>query len=270
MVLGQKEPLNFVGADPESLVVKSSDHSTTYVQNTDYTLIPGTDTVATALSLIQSGAIQNGQQVLVSFVAIENFLVTYTTNALLETVQTKIDIMKHACADVIVKQDVQNAVDLTFTIVPKIGVTNTNLLSSQIGTSIANLINSLGVGSSLTQSAVVSVIQAVSDVKYVILPLSRMVKADGSFIARDSIGQTEFQIFNVDVVTSYITVIPVLTYATIANGGSSNDFRGIFENSLPLVLQDDPLDVSGLDAGFLPRRWRRAAPGSASSRPRSG
>jgi len=245
MVLGQKEPLNFVGADPESLIVKSSDHSTTYVQNTDYTLIPGTETVATALSLIQSGAIQNGQQVLVSYIAIENFLVTYSTNALLETVQTKVNAMKHACADVIVKQDVQNAVDLTFTIVPKIGVTNTNLLSSQIGTAIANLINSLGVGGSLTQSAIVSVIQSVSDVKYVILPMSRMVKADGSFIARDSIGQTEFQVYNIDVVTSYITISPVLTYATVANGGSENDFRGIFENNLPLVLQDDPLDVSG-------------------------
>ena len=245
MILDQNEFLNFVGADPESIVVKSSDHSITYTQNTDYSISPGTDTLATALKLIESGGIQNGQQVLVSYVAIENFIVTYTTNGLLATVQTSVNNMKHACADAIVKQDIQNSVDMTFTIVPKIGVTNTNLLTSQIQTAIANLINTLGVGGSLTQSAVIEVIQNVSDVRYTVLPMSRMVKADGSQIARDQIGQVEFQVYNVDVVTSYITVNSVLTYATIAGGGSSNDFRGVFENSLPLVLQDDPLDVSG-------------------------
>ena len=153
--------------------------------------------------------------------------------------------MKHACADAIVKQDVQNAIDLTFTVVPKTGVSNTNLLSSQIGTALADLINQLGVGGSLTQSAVVRVIQSIGDVNYVVLPMSRMVKADGSFIARDQVGLTQFQVYNTDEVTSYITVIPVLTYKTIAGGGSTNDFRGVFENSQPLVLQEDPLDVSG-------------------------
>jgi hypothetical protein len=244
LILDQNEALNFVGADPESIVVKSTDHATTYVQNTDYRIIPGTDTVATALLLIESGNIYNGQQVLVSYVAIENFIITYTTNSLLEIVQEKVNAMKHACADAIVKQDVQNAVDMTFTVVPKIGIT-TNLLSSQIRTALANLINQLGVGGSLSQSAVVRAIQTISDVNYVVLPMSRMVKADGSFVTRDNIGLTQFQVYNTDVVTSYTTVIPVLTYATVANGGSANDFRGVFENGIALVLQADPLDVSG-------------------------
>jgi Baseplate J-like protein. len=245
LILNQNESLNFVGADPESIVVKSTDHATTYVQNTDYRIIPGTDTVATALLLLESGNITNGQSILVSYVAIENFIITYTTNSLLEVVQEKVNAMKHACADAVIKQDVQNSVDMTFTVVPKIGITNTNLLSSQIRTAIANLINQLGVGGSLSQSAVVRAIQTISDVNYVVLPMSRMVKADGSFITRDQIGQTQFQIYNVDVVTSYTTVIPVLTYATVAGGGSTNDFRGVFENSQPLVLQTDPLNVSG-------------------------
>ena len=245
MILNQNEYLSYVGADPESIIVKDTSNITTYVQNVDYRIIPGTDTVATALLLIESGGIQNGQQISVSYTAIENFIVTYTTNGLLATVQTAVNNMKHACADAIAKQDIQNSVNMVFTIVPKIGVTNTNLLTSQIQTAIANLINTLGVGGSLTQSAVIEVIQNVSDVKYVVLPMSRMVKADGSQIVRDQIGQTQFQVYNIDVVTSYITVSPVLTYATVANGGSDNDFRGVFENSIALVLQDDPLDVSG-------------------------
>lgn len=252
LILDQNESLNFIGADPESIVIKNTTRTITYVQNTDYRVIPGTDTVATAVLLIESGSIQNGQEVLISYIAIENFIITYTTNSLLETVQLKVNTMKHACADAIVKQDIQNGVDMTFTVVSKISATDVtttsqviNLLDSQIRTALSNLVNQLGVGGSLTQSAVIKAVQSISDVNYMILPMSRMVKSDNSFIARDQVGKTQFQIFNEDVVKSYITVVPVLTYSTIAGGGSENAFRGVFENSLPLVLQSDPLDVSG-------------------------
>jgi len=77
------------------------------------------------------------------------------------------------------------------------------------------------------------------------LPLTRMVKADGSLIVRDDIGQTQFQIYNIGLVNSYISATSVLTYKTIDKGGSENDFRGIFEDTQALVLQEDSLDVSG-------------------------
>lgn len=252
LILGKEEALNFIGADPTSIIVKNNDKTVTYTENVDYRVIPGTDIVATAITMIESGNIDNGQEVLISYIAIENFIVTYSTNALLETVQIEMDKTKHACADVIVKQAIENSVDFAFTVIPKTGVTNTNDLTSKIRTSISNFVSQLKIGSSLTQSEVANLIQDVADVDYVVIPFARMVKADGSFIVRDDIGQTQFQIYNEGLTTSYISVASVLSYKTIDQGGSENEFRGIFEDTLPLVLQTDPLDVSeGAGRGYI-------------------
>jgi hypothetical protein len=184
---------------------------------------------------------------LISYTAIENFIITYTTNDLLNTVQTTEDGLKHACADVIVKQAVQNNVDFSFTVIPKTsaGVVNTSLLTSKIRTAISNYITQLSIGTSLTQSEVINIIQSLPEVSFVIIPFARMVKADGSFIIRDNVGVTQFQIYDVGISTAYISITPVLTYATVDKGGSEDRFRGIFENSMPLVLQEDPIQVSG-------------------------
>lgn len=245
MILGKEEPLDYLGADPESIVVKNSDKTIRYVENIDYRIIPGTDTIATTLLMIETGSIQNGEQVLISYTAIENFIITYTTNELLDTVQEELNKMKHACADVIAKQAIENEVDTALTIIPKSGVTDFSTLTSQITIAISNYVTQLSIGVSLTQSEVVHAIQTVNDVDYVVLPFSRMVKADGSLIVRDNVGQTQFEIFNEGVVKSYITVAQVLSYSTVDKGGSENDFKGVFEDTEALVLQDDPLNVSG-------------------------
>jgi len=245
MILGKQEFLDFVGADPESIIVKSTDKTVKYVVNVDYRILPGTDIEATALLIIESGNIINGQQVLISYNALENFTVTYTTNAVLESVQKNITKFKHACADAVAKNAIENSVDIAITVIPKYGVTDLNKLTSKINTAVANFINQLQIGKSLTQSDVNYVIRKIDDVDYVVIPFTRMVKADGSFIVRDFVGETQWEVYNESVTTAYITTAVVLSYNTLDKGGDENLFRGIFENSLPLVLQDDPLDVSG-------------------------
>jgi len=255
MIIGKQEPLVYLGADPTTIIVRNNTSTITYSENIDYRIIPGATTTPTNILLIESGYIQNGQEVLISYTAIENFVVTYTINDLLTTVQTEMDKMKHACADVIVKQAVENNVDFAFTVVPtaaplystyggQINVYQATL-RTKIGTAIGNYINRLSIGETLTQSKIIQLIQDLPEVNYMALPLNRMVKSDGSFIIRDDIGHTQFEIFNEGLVRSFITVIPVLTYATVDKGGSDNLFRGIFEDSMPLVLQEDVLDVSG-------------------------
>ena len=244
LILGKDESLDFLGADPTSILVKNTNKTVTYVLNVDYRVDPGTDTVATSIIMIESGNISNGEQVLISYVAIENFIITYTTNELLGTVQDKLDVFKHACADAIAKQAIENSVDMAFTVIPKSNVVDFNTLTSQISTSIANFISQLSIGVSLTQSDVDKQIRKVNDVDYVVLPFSRMTKADDSSIVRDNIGQVQFEVYNEGITRSYITVASVLTYNTVDKGGSENKFRGVFENTLPLILQEDPLDVS--------------------------
>lgn len=252
LVQGVDEALEYIGVDPNSVVVTSQDKSMTYVKDADYTLASGSQTTSTTIKIIDTGLINSGDTVLVSYVAIENFIITYTTNTLLADVQTQVDKMKHACADVIVKQAVENEIDYNVVVVPKSGVTNLDLLASKIQTVVANFTSQAGVGVSVTQSDFVDSIKKISDVDYVLLPFTKMVKADGSFITRDNIGTPTFEVYNQGVSTSYITTIPVLTYKTVDKGGPENLFRGIFENNLPLVLQADPLDVSaGPGRGYI-------------------
>ena len=245
IVLGVEESLDYVGVDTDSIVITNSGKTTTYVLNFDYTVNSGTDVLPASIEMIESGRIVSGQEILVSYTAIENFTITYTTNDLLNNVQSKIDTTKHACADVIVKQSIENEVDFTMTIIPKSVVTNSTYLSSKIRTAVSNYVTQLGVGVSLTQSEIVNVIKTVPDVDYIVIPFFKMAKGDGSFITRDNIGTPQWEIFNNGISTSYITSTVALTYKTIDKGGSENMFRGVFEDTLPLVLQDDPLDVSG-------------------------
>jgi hypothetical protein len=252
MIQGVDEALDYIGVDPNSVVVTNQDKSVTYVKDADYTLTSGSQTTSTTIKIIDTGLINSGDTVLVSYVAIENFVVTYTTNSLLADVQTEVNKMKHACADAIVKSAVENEIDYNIVIIPKSGVSNLELLGSKIQTVVANFTSQVGVGVAVTQSDVVDSIMSISDVDYVVLPFTRMVKADGSLITRDDIGSPTFTLYNQGVSTSYITTIPVLTYKTVDKGGPENLFRGIFENNLPLVLQVDPLDVSaGPGRGYI-------------------
>jgi hypothetical protein len=247
MVQGISENLTFLGVDPESISITNSNQTITYTRNVDYTINTGSVNTPTSILILDSGRIANGELVFISYTAIENFVVTYSINTLLETVQTQINSMKHACADAIVKEAVQNSVNFTLTVVPKSAVVNLaggyDQLTSQIQTAVSNLIGNLPIGSTLTQATVVAAIQSVPDVDYVILPMILMAKADGSFIVNNNIGTETFEVFGQGITTSYITVSPVLTYKTVDQGGPSNVFKGVFENNLTLTMQTDPLAV---------------------------
>lgn len=244
LIVDTDESLDLVGADANTVSVTNQDKTVFYVKNADYTVSSGTESTATTIRMIESGSILNGQTVLVNYTAEENFSIVYTTNSLLGDVQTQVDNTKHACADVIVKQAVENRVDFVLTVVPKPGVTNFSQLTSKIQTAISNFVTQQGVGVSLTQSDIIYIINGIADVDYVVVPFIRMVKADGSLIVRDDIGKTQFQIYNQGLVTSYITAASNLTYTTVDKGGPENLFRGVFEDNMPVVLMSDPLDVS--------------------------
>jgi hypothetical protein len=246
--------LNLVGADIETITLTLND--TTFSRNIDYTVFPGNDSTPVMVEPIASGAIENGSSIVITYSAFENYTIVYTTNSLLGNVQNVINKMKHACADALVKQAVNNNVNITLTVIPQpmIITSSSSALSfkSQIITSLANFIGNLGVGVSLTQSDVIKTINSVPGVDYVVLPLSTMVKADNSFIARDDIGTPFFEIYTTGSTVAYITTEPVLTYQTIDQGGPSTLFRAIFENSVPLILQSDPIEVSsGPGLGYI-------------------
>lgn len=238
--------LTLKGVDINTIVVKSEDDSSTYILDVDYSVTAGSNTTYTYLNLMYYGQIRSGDRVNVSYNASVNFNVVYTTNNLIPQVQEKIDEMKHACADVIVKQSIKNFVDLGFVVVKKTG-TDSSLLKSRIITAISNYTSELKSGDTLTQSAVASVVRGLSGVKDIRIPFTKMMKRNGSFISMDEIGYTNFELFNKAIssgVISYRSLESVLSYRTTDNGGDSNLFRGVYEDNKILTLVSDPLDVS--------------------------
>jgi hypothetical protein len=255
MLLDTNARLLYKGVDESTIVVQSQDATPeTYLKDVDYEIVHGDEVEYTYLKLLSNGKIRHGDQVNVTYNAAVNFNVTYTINSLVDQVAAKLPEMEHACADVIVKQAVENLVDFAFKVVRKTGVDKT-LLKSRIQRTLANFVRKIKMGDTLSQDDVINVVRGVDGVKSVQMPLTRIMKRNGSFIALDDVGSPGFEIYQrtgAGGVTSYRTVSKVLEYSTTDNGGPSNLFRGIYEDSRPLTLVSDSSQVGrGPGNGYI-------------------
>ena len=239
--------LNYKGVEIDTAVVSNSEDSEDiYIKDVDYAISSGNEKDVTSITLLKGSRIRNGDVVSVAYTASQNFNITYTTNGLVEAVRSKVAPMKHACADVIVKEAVGNKVDFSFMVIRQPGV-NKSRLKSRIQTRIAYKVRSLSMGETLSISSMLNIVKAVDGVKEVVFPFTRMMKRSGSFIPLDDLGSVSFQVYNRTSaigVTSYISISSVLSYKTIENGGPSNLFRSVYENNRSLDLVGNPADVS--------------------------
>lgn len=246
MLYGTNARLILKGVDINSIEVTPVGDDTPYLKDIDYAVIAGSDVTYTYLELLYHSKIRHGDRVAVSYRASENFNVTFVVNDLIRQVQDKINVMKHACADTIVKQSVKNFIDLSFVVVRKTG-TDINLLRSRILTAISNYVVGMKMGDALTMSDVASIVRGVEGVKDIRIPFTRMMKRNSSFIPLDPIGKVNFEVYNkssASGINSYRSIDSVLTYNTSENGGDSNFFRGVYEDSRILTLVSSPLEVS--------------------------
>ena len=255
MLLSTDARLLYKGVDSATIsVANQSDPTEIYLKDVDYSIVHGDEVEYTYLKLLTNGKIRHGDRVNVSYEAAVNFNVTYTVNTIIGQVAANVVTLRHACADVAVKQAVENQLDMAFKIVRKTGVDRT-LLKSRVQRSLANFVRRLNMGETLTQDDVINVVRGVDGVKSVQMPLTRLMKRNGSFIALDDIGSPAFEIYQRTGgagVTSYRTVLPVLTYSTVANGGPDNLFRGIYEDNRTLTLVSDASLVGrGRGRGYI-------------------
>jgi uncharacterized phage protein gp47/JayE len=246
MLLNTPARLQLKGVDETTIVVIPMDTEVPYLKDVDYSITAGDESLYTYLNLLPNGKIRHGDRVRASYRASENFSVTFTTNDLVSQVQDKINVMKHACADTIVKDAVGNLLDVSLRVVRKTGV-DSSLLKSRIQTAVANYVSSLKLGEGMTQGTLVSIVQAVNGVKEIRLPVTRMMKRNGSFIPLDDLGHLTFEVYQKTSATgtaSYRSIDSVLTYMTSDNGGDPNLFRGIYEDNKLLTLVSTPGEVS--------------------------
>lgn len=235
------------GVDVDTVVVSADPNGViTYTVEVDYTIGNGGEKDYTYLYLEPFSKIRSGTLVYVSYTCAQNFKITYSCNDTLNQVQKVMDQMKHAAADVIVKNSLENFVDISLQIIRKKGTAEDSLVN-RVRTTLGNYINNLKVGSPLMLDDVISKVKALEGVKTLVLPMKRMMKMNGSFIQADYLGFLNFKVYSQNSaqgVTSYITVNPVLNYGTIDGGGPVNLFRSVYQNGTALVTATSALDVS--------------------------
>lgn len=243
MLVGTDARLLYKGVDVASIVVSNpSDDTEVYVKDVDYTVITGSETEYTYLGLISTGKIRHGDRVSVDYNASKNFNVIYTVNSIISQVDAAVSSMRSACADLAIKQGVENKLDLGFRVVRRSGVDKLQL-KSRINKALSNFVRRLNMGEPLTQDDIVNVVRGIRGVRSVRMPFTKMMKRNGSFIPLDDIGFTEFETFQRTAaggISSYRTLRSVLSYKTIDKGGPENLFRGVYEDSRPLHLVSDP------------------------------
>lgn len=239
------EYLDSLGADPLTVVVKSEDGLTTYKGPndpggiSDYSIVDGTATTAVAVRRLPSGDIASGDTVLVSYDHDENFTVTYRTNAIVRVTQEALDAKRHATADVLAKEGVRVNVAVAATVILVRGADRT-VVDSQIRTNLANLFSGFRLGTPLRQSDLVGVVEGTTGVSYVEVPFTKLVRAEGSIVVRESLatgqtGDTTYLSWSTPTVSVWLIEDP-LSAATTNGGGPDGEFRGVFQDDVVMVL----------------------------------
>lgn len=183
-----KDQLNNLGADVLSIVVTDADGSVIYknpFSNTvpDYQIEQG---VNGEVFIVRSEdtQISDGETVLISYNYVENIVITYTTNLVVNDVQKTVDKQKHLTADVLVKETIGAPVNIKGVVVLKRGASPSDV-DSLIKGSLSNLLNISDLGGEVHSSDVIREIDAVEGVSYVNVPLTELALRQGTFILRE-------------------------------------------------------------------------------------
>lgn len=244
------EYVNNLGAVGLTLTVTSADGLITYKGpydpsgEMDYTIQEGTQTIPLGIKRVVGGNIEDGQEVLISYTHDENFVVEYTTNIIVSTVQSEIDNQKHLTANVLVKEAVPIFVNITATVLVQRG-NSSSFVDDQIRTNLQNLFLNLRMGEPIRQSDIIEVIDSTEGVSYVIVPLTEMAFLDGAHIIREEL--TSDQISDFEHITTWsnqhnnvFLLKESFNHRTSDGGGIEfGNYRAVFKNNDEMEIIDD-------------------------------
>lgn len=263
VMVGQyPEFLDNLGANYLSIVVKSEDGLITYAGPNDpsgapdYQITLGTQTTAVSLIRTETSTIPNGATVLISYQHDENFTVTYTTNLIVSLTQDAVDANKHATADVIVKEAIPAPLDIEATVILIRG-RDSGTVDTTLRTNLSNFFSNLRLGDAVRQSDIIDVIEQTSGVSYVLVPLTKMVRAEGGTVVRELLStDTVAESVLLTGLTTNEAVVYILTQeltaATVDGGGTAGDFKAVFQDdvALDLLLGTSTLASLGIEPGL--------------------
>ena len=248
-----------LGALYYTLEVTSVDGLTTYrgpddpSGTPDYYIDQGTQIEAVGIRRAPDGDIASGTEVLFSYSHDENFTVTYTTNLIVAVTQEELDVEKHATADVVVKEAVPVPVDLSASVILLKGRDRTTV-DTALRTNLTNQFSNLRLGDALRQSDVIRTIENTEGVSYVVVPLTTMIRQEGSSVVREEISSDVASdsnlIESLSTASSLVYIlVQELSAATTNGGGGAGEFKGVFQDEIPMVLLESVASLTALGLG---------------------
>lgn len=257
VLIGQiEEPLHSVGINLFTLNVYSQDRTVLYNgpndPNPDYLITGGSQTTPLKIFRTTFSNIPNGSVISVDYEHDENFDVTYVVNDVLQRVQAAVSKTKHLTADALVKQAIENPMDIELTVQLRPNVDQPTV-DNAIRTNYSSMVESRNVGDALHQSDVSASIDDTVGVDYIVQPFAKMTLLDNSMRVRDQIANDyEF----IASLSSGVNAVYILTqelpFATTDGGGPNNLHKGVFKDDLIMEMASSMLEVGqGLNRSWI-------------------
>jgi len=246
----QEEPLGSIGINTKTIRVFNEDRSIEYdgpdATLPDYEVIEGTPTTPVRIVRTSTSDISNGSTVSVDYSHDENFTVTYVINDLLQQLQRTIDSRKHATADVVAKQAIQNSLDIETTVQLLSGATK-DKVDPAIRSGLSLETNKRLIGQGIAQSDAIHAIDATEGVDYQVIPLAKMAYADGSRKLRESLTSAYKDLPSLGIGGNLAYILTTgLQSPTTDGGGLATEHKGVFQDDEPMTLSTTLLGVATL------------------------
>jgi hypothetical protein len=235
-----QEPLDSIGINTKTLRVFNAARTVEYsgpsAAAPDFDIIDGTPTTPAKIVRVTTGTIANGQTVSVDYIHDENFTVTYVVNDLLQELQQTVNIKRHTTADVLVKQAIENNLDLETTAQLLKGSTK-DLVDPLLRSNVSLELDRKTIGQGIAQSDVISVVDGTTGVDYSPVPYAKMAYADGARKLREGVLSTYKHMSSLDLGgnVAFILTNP-LSYPTTDGGGTKTEHKGVFQDDESMAL----------------------------------
>jgi uncharacterized phage protein gp47/JayE len=229
-----QEPLLSIGINTKTIRVFNELRTIEFLGPTspvpDFVIIEGTATTPAKIQRAAGSTIANGLTVSVDYVHDENFTVTYVINDLLQELQQVVNKKRHETADVLVKQAVQNQVDIETTVQLKKGATKDNV-DPLIRSNVSLILNQKLIGQGIAQSNVDAAINDTTGVDFNVLPMAKMAHADGSLKLREQILSAFVHMTSLDIGGNEVFIFSdALENPTTDGGGLATEPKGVYQD----------------------------------------
>ncbi|NBV27613.1 hypothetical protein EBS02_01125 [bacterium] len=181
-------PLLQYSIDLSKLIVSGT--SGVYTLGRDFDIIDkGSNSTKTTIARKIGTRIADGESVSISYVASETFIIRYTVDNLIESIQTDLEKKEYATADVLVKRANVVPIDISAEVLINRG-TSQSEVDLKIRTALGNHFSNLRLGDSVYQSDIIRIIDSVDGVYAVTTPIVKLSRAYNSYVVGDEIKLT--------------------------------------------------------------------------------